>query len=117
MITIQDLIDQYCVVVINSRQELNRFLAEIVEYKPMQVFHYPIKIDMNRLAIYDESYYTDDLPTNNIPQPFEIEFSKIMDTLPSCEHQLESAAHNLDKALNTIKSICRESVAIEKEMD
>ncbi|RUP37024.1 MAG: hypothetical protein EKK63_15755 [Acinetobacter sp.] len=119
MITISDLIDQYAVVVIKNQQELNAFLREIKEYKPMDIKRYPVKIDMNRLAVYNEAYYTDDLPQNAtiIPPPFEIEFSKLMDTFDVSAHKLELAAHVLEKGMVAIRSILSQNEVLEKEMD
>ena len=120
MITLRDLIDQYVVVDIQTKNELEHFKREIVPYKTLTLNHWPVKIDMNLLRVYSPEYYDCDLPENLVPKPLEIPMSKLIDTFFTVPHKLGQAMANLDKGFVLIRQIVdgvTPEQFVEKEMD
>lgn len=120
MITLRDLSDQYVVVDIRTKNELEHFKREIAPYKTMTLNHWPVKIDMNRFQVYDASYYDDDAPNRVVPDPLMIPMSKLIDTFKSVDHKLGQAMANLDKGFVLIRQIVdgvTPEQFSEKEMD
>ena len=120
MITLRDLVDQYVVVDIQTKNELEWFKREIAIYKTMTLNHWPVKIDMNYINVYDPTNYDYDLPEGEVPRPLEISMSKLMDTFFTVPHKLGQAMANLDKGFVLIRQIVdgvTPEQFSEKEMD
>lgn len=105
MITLRDLIDAYVVVDIQTKNELEHFKREIAPYKTLTLNHWPVKIDMNLLKVYNSDYYDLGLAEAWMPKPLEIPMSKLIDTFKSVDHKLGQAMANLDKGFVLIRQI------------